>query len=211
MEQQRCIQGRMRKIGFQGKKNKQLSSGRRGGALKNASGNASSKGLEKSADRKLSGAAVPQKRVLHTASPADILGSQPKPVVPKKKASVPKKWEPFYRKLLRLQTLLTDRNVASEEGDEELLEFVFDRARTLAEVQAAIERIFKGTYGICELTRKPIALERLSAIPYTRYSLEGQKQAEALRSNAFSSGGEMFDTDMDREGLSYTPDELSDE
>ena len=98
-----------------------------------------------------------------------------------------------------------------EEGDEELLEFVFNRARTLTEVKDAIERIFKGTYGICELTRKPIALERLSAIPYTRYSLEGQKQAEALRSDAFSSEEEAFDMDTDREGLSYTPDELSDE
>jgi len=197
-------------MGFQGKKNKQSSSKCRGDALKNASGNASSKGSKESTGGKPSGAVVSQKRVLRTALPADILGSQPKPLAPKKEASVPKEWEPFYRKLLRLQTLLTDRNVASEEGDEELLEFVFDRARTLVEVQAAIERIFKGTYGICELTRKPIALDRLSAIPYTRYSLEGQKQAEALRSDAFSSEEEAFDIDVDREGLSYTPDELSD-
>ena len=210
MEQRRCIQGRMRKMGFHGKKNKSPSE-RRGDALKNASGNASSKDSKKLTGGKPSGVAVSQERVLHTASPADILGVQPKPSVPKKEASVPKKWEPFYRKLLRLQTLLTDGNVASEEGDEELLEFVFDRSRTLAEVKDAIERIFKGTYGICELTRKPIALERLSAIPYTRYSLEGQRQAEAFRSDAFPSGAETFDTDMDGEGLSYTPDELSDE
>ena len=196
---------------FQGKKNKRSPSERRGDALKNASGNASSKDSKKLTGGKPSGVAVSQERVLHTASPADILGVQPKPSVPKKEASVPKKWEPFYRKLLRLQTLLTDGNVASEEGDEELLEFVFDRSRTLAEVKDAIERIFKGTYGICELTRKPIALERLSAIPYTRYSLEGQRQAEAFRSDAFPSGAETFDTDMDGEGLSYTPDELSDE
>ena len=211
MEQRRCIQGRLQEMDFQGKKNKRSPSERRGDALKNASGNASSKDSKKPTGGKPSGVAVSQKRVLHTASPADILGVQPKPSVPKKEASVPKKWEPFYRKLLRLQTLLTDGNVASEEGDEELLEFVFDRSRTLAEVKDAIERIFKGTYGICELTRKPIALERLSAIPYTRYSLEGQKQAEALRSDAFSSEAEALDTDADREGLSYTPDELSDE
>ena len=198
-------------MGFQEKKNKQSSLKCRGDALKNASGNASSKGSKESTGGKLSGAVVSQKRVLHTVLLADIFGSQPKLSAPKKEASVPKKWEPFYRKLLRLQTLLTDENVAPEEGDEELLEFVFNRARTLTEVKDAIERIFKGTYGICELTRKPIALERLSAIPYTRYSLEGQKQAEALRSDAFSSEEEAFDMDTDREGLSYTPDELSDE
>ena len=179
--------------------------------MKNTSGNASSKGSEESTGGKLSGAVVSQKRVLHTASPADILGVQPKPSVPKKEASVPKKWEPFYRKLLRLQTLLSDWNVAPEEGDEELLEFVIDRARTLSEVKDAIERIFKGTYGICELTRKPIEPHRLAAIPYARYSLEGQRQAEALRSDAFPSEEEAFDTDAEREGLSYTPDELSDE
>lgn len=211
MEQQRCMQGRVREMGFDGKKNKQLPSESKGHALKNALGNASPNGSKKTMFRKPSEAAVSQKRVLRTASTADILGSGSKLSVPKKEASVPKKWEPFYRKLLRLQTLLTDSSVTPQEGDEELLEFVFDRSRTLSEVLAAIERIFKGTYGICELTRKPIALERLSAIPYTRYSLEGQKQAEALRSERFSSEGETFDTDTDGEGLSYTPDELSDE
>lgn len=210
MKQQCCIQGRGREMGFHGKKNKSSSEGK-GDGLKNASGNAFSNGSKKPTDGKPSQTAVSKKCVVHTASLADILGFQPKPAVPKKEASVPKKWEPFYRKLLRLQTLLIDNNVTPEEGDEELLEFVTDRSRTLSEVQVAIERIFKGTYGICELTRKPIALERLSAIPYTRYSLEGQKQAEALRSDAFPSGAETFDTDMDGEGLSYTPDELSDE
>ena len=196
-------------MGFQGRKNRSPSEYRKADGEK-ISGGVSSEGSKKPTGEKLL-PKVPQKRVLHTASLADILGSKPKPAISKKEASVPKKWEPFYRKLLRLQTLLTDSNVTPQEGDEELLEFVFDRSRTLAEVRAAIERIFKGTYGICELTRKPIALERLSAIPYMRYSLEGQKQAEALRSEAFSSEAEMFDTYTDREGLSYTPDELSDE
>ena len=197
-------------MAFRGKKNKS-SSEYQGSDLKKTSGGASPKVSEKSTDEKPSQTAVSKKCVVHTASTADILGVQSKPSVSKKEASVPKKWEPFYRKLLRLQTLLTDGNVTPEEGDEELLEFVTDRSRTLSEVRVAIERIFKGTYGICELTHKPIALERLSAIPYTRYSLEGQKQAEALRSDAFAPEREMFDTDMDREGLLYTPDELSDE
>ena len=77
---------------FQGKKNKRSPSERRGDALKNASGNASSKDSKKLTGGKPSGVAVSQERVLHTASPADILGVQPKPSVAKKEASVPKKW-----------------------------------------------------------------------------------------------------------------------
>ena len=110
-------------MGFDGKKNKQLPSESKGHALKNALGNASPNGSKKTMFRKPSEAAVSQKRVLRTASPADILGVQPKPSVLEKEASVPKKWESFYRKLLRLQTLLTDGNVTPEEGDEELLEW----------------------------------------------------------------------------------------
>lgn len=48
----------------------------------------------------------------------------------------------------------------------------------LAEIDQAISRIHDGTYGICEVTGKPIAHERLEAVPFTRYSLEGQAQFE---------------------------------
>ena len=72
-------------MGFHGKKNKSPSE-RRGDALKNASGNASSKDSKKLTGGKPSGVAVSQERVLHTASSADILGVQPKPSVPKKEA-----------------------------------------------------------------------------------------------------------------------------
>jgi hypothetical protein len=44
----------------------------------------------------------------------------------------------------------------------------------------------RGTYGICEQTRKPITVQRLLAVPYTRYSLEGQKEIE--RSNRLRRG-----------------------
>ena len=125
-------------------------------------------------------------------------------------AGVPKKWEPFYRKLLRLQTLLSDGSAAPEEGDEELLDFVTDRSKALAEVRAAIDRIFKGTYGICELTRRPIALERLEVLPCTRYSLKGQQQAEALRSDVFASE-EASDEDRDEEEPLSESDDLTDE
>jgi RNA polymerase-binding transcription factor DksA len=46
----------------------------------------------------------------------------------------------------------------------------------LYEIDAALKRIEDGTYGICELTGKPIPWERLEAIPWTRFSLEAQNQ-----------------------------------
>lgn len=53
-----------------------------------------------------------------------------------------------------------------------------NEAEIVAEIDAALGRIDAGTYGICERTGEPIALERLEALPYTRYSIEGQRQIE---------------------------------
>jgi len=43
---------------------------------------------------------------------------------------------------------------------------------SIAEVEAALQRIRKGTYGICEATGKPISPDRLRAIPWTRFCRE---------------------------------------
>ena len=48
----------------------------------------------------------------------------------------------------------------------------------LYEIDAALKRIEDGTYGICELTGKPIPWERLVAIPWTRFSIEAENQLE---------------------------------
>jgi RNA polymerase-binding transcription factor DksA len=63
--------------------------------------------------------------------------------------------------------------------------------RLLCEVNEAIRRIKDGRYGICELTGQPIEMERLDAEPWTAYSIEGQRQAEADGSSAisFNEGG----------------------
>jgi len=53
------------------------------------------------------------------------------------------------------------------------------------EIEEALKRIEKGTYGVCELTNKPIPKARLDAIPWTRFTVEAQAQLEkegALRS-----------------------------
>ncbi len=66
----------------------------------------------------------------------------------------------------------------SGEGDTLAVERDFDLARaaaalqTIEEIDAAIERIDKGTYGVCEYSGEPIPKERLEAIPYARERVE---------------------------------------
>ena len=50
----------------------------------------------------------------------------------------------------------------------------------LYEVDAALQRLDDGTYGICELTGEPIPWKRLKAIPWTRFSFEAEVQLETL-------------------------------
>ena len=61
------------------------------------------------------------------------------------------------------------------------LSLVSNEQEALSEIDAAIQRIKLGTYGVCEVTGKPIAKERLLAVPFTRYSTEAQKEIEKNR------------------------------
>src|SRR5262245_44745794 len=46
------------------------------------------------------------------------------------------------------------------------------------EIEEALKRIERNTYGICELTGKHIPKQRLAAIPWTRFTVEAQAQLE---------------------------------
>jgi len=61
------------------------------------------------------------------------------------------------------------------------LSVVSNEQEALSEIEAAIQRIKVGSYGVCEVTQKPIAKERLLAVPFTRYSAEAQKEIERNR------------------------------
>jgi RNA polymerase-binding transcription factor DksA len=61
------------------------------------------------------------------------------------------------------------------------LSLLSSEQEALSELEAAIQRIKIGTYGICEGTGKPIAKERLLAVPFTRFSAEAQKEIERNR------------------------------
>ncbi len=48
----------------------------------------------------------------------------------------------------------------------------------LYEVEEAIKRIQTGSYGVCEMSGKPIPLQRLEAVPHARFSVECQRHVE---------------------------------
>ena len=48
----------------------------------------------------------------------------------------------------------------------------------LADIDAALTRIQRGTYGICELTGQPVSVERLEAFPTARFSVQAQARVE---------------------------------
>jgi len=61
------------------------------------------------------------------------------------------------------------------------LELMDSERRLLDEIEAALNRIETGTYGICEGTGKPISKARLEAQPWARYSVEYAKRVEEGR------------------------------
>jgi len=50
-------------------------------------------------------------------------------------------------------------------------------------IDRALQKIEEGTYGICDLTQKPISKARLAAIPYAVYTVEAQAMIENDKKN----------------------------
>jgi RNA polymerase-binding transcription factor DksA len=131
----------------------------------------------------------------HTkATTSQILGATKKPV------RIDPKWQQHYDALLSLSGQLDQRKnglneIAREEQQAFSLHMAdagtdeFDRDFALSilssdqnamfEIEAALERIRRNTYGICEISGQPIEPERLLAIPWTRYSAAAQRELEA--------------------------------
>lgn len=80
------------------------------------------------------------------------------------------------------------------------LSLVSSEQEALSEVEAAIKRIHDGTYGICELTGKPISRDRLLAVPFTRYSAEAQKELEKTKHHSVQRAGIFADTTSEEGG-----------
>lgn len=147
------------------------------------------------------------------ATAASILGLASPTQVPNNQAAVKPEWKKHYATLLDLRDrLLNQMNGLAKESAEEMDGYSlhmadsgtdnFDRDFALSllssdqdaiyEIDEALKRIQKGTYGTCELTGKPIPKARLDAIPWTRFTVEAQAQLEregALRQRKLGSLG----------------------
>jgi DnaK suppressor protein len=68
---------------------------------------------------------------------------------------------------------------ATETLDREIEQSLEENAEhLLASIDAALERIDNGTYGICERCGKPIGEERLEALPYATKCIECKRLEE---------------------------------
>ena len=144
----------------------------------------------------------PASKELGSATAAAILG---KAVAPSRRrpgngaVKVKPEWVKYYNTLLELrERLLNQMSGLAKESAEEMPGYSlhmadsgtdnFDRDFALSllssdqdaiyEIEEALKRIEKNTYGICELTGKPIPKSRLEAIPWTRFTVQAQAQLE---------------------------------
>ncbi len=56
-----------------------------------------------------------------------------------------------------------------------------NETETLKEIDAALARLQKGTFGICEATQQPIGKKRLMAKPWARFTIEHKRSMEAKK------------------------------
>ena len=77
----------------------------------------------------------------------------------------------------------SDRATASIAKDDLLGEAARSSA-TLAEVEAALDRIGDGSYGRCTECDREIPLARLEAVPWTPYCIQDQEIADRRREQA---------------------------
>jgi DnaK suppressor protein len=158
--------------------------------------------------------AAPRGKAPASATAASILG---RPMRKNGDAIETKKvkpeWQKFYNNLIELRNqLLHQMSGLAKESAQELPGYSlhmadsgtdnFDRDFALSllssdqdavfEIEAALQRIERKTYGVCELTGKAIPRVRLEAIPWTRFTVESQAQLEkdgALKSRRLGALG----------------------
>lgn len=70
-------------------------------------------------------------------------------------------------------------DAGSEAEQRDITILRLDKGRELLfEIDSALERIAKGTYGVCELSLEPIPLKRLQVQPYCRFTVQCQEEYE---------------------------------
>jgi len=140
-------------------------------------------------------------------------------------------WSKYYKNLLDLrERLLSQMSGLAKESAEEMSSYSlhmadsgtdnFDRDFALSllssdqdaiyEIEEALKRIERDTYGTCELTQKPIPKARLDAIPWTRFTVEAQAQLEregALRQRKLGALGTVDSVGPAEEAEEEEPEE----
>lgn len=72
-----------------------------------------------------------------------------------------------------------EADIATQSIEKEMLFELSDNERVMLEnVEAALRKIEKGGFGLCETCRKPIARERLKVMPFARYCIQCQNNLE---------------------------------
>ena len=72
---------------------------------------------------------------------------------------------------------MADQGTDAMEREKAFL-FISRDEKYLKQIEAALERVNNGTYGICRVTGKEIGKERLEAVPTTTISYEAKVNAE---------------------------------
>ena len=152
------------------------------------------------AKNKDSKSAGPRGKSQASATSAAILGRPTsKSSEPLEIKKIKPEWQKYYQHLVELRDQLhRQMDGLAQESAQELAGYSlhmadsgtdnFDRDFALSllssdqdaiyEIEEALKRIEKKTYGICELTGKTIPRARLEAIPWTRFTVEAQAQLE---------------------------------
>jgi DnaK suppressor protein len=164
---------------------------------------------------------APRPKNVASATAASILGLGTGGNNNGKSNGMPKikaEWAKYYNNLLELRDRLSHQmDGLAKESAEEMSNYSlhmadagtdnFDRDFALSllssdqdaiyEIEEALKRIEKNTYGVCELTGKQIPRSRLDAIPWTRFTVEAQSQLEregALKSRRLGTLGSVDNT-----------------
>ncbi len=162
-------------------------------------------------------------RTVPCATTAQILGGLAAKTT--SATAVKRKWAKPYRKLVQLRNqLLRQKEDLSQEVNEQVplpsmhladsgtdsfqrdfaLGLMSSHQNALYEIDEALKRIENGTYGICEITGQPIAIARLEAVPWTRFSMEAEKQLER---DGNVRSAHVGDLTMVREGEHWGPED----
>jgi len=150
---------------------------------------------------------------------------------------IPKKWKKYYKLLIELRQHVREEldlhtadtlKHSSRDDSGDLASYgnhqadagtdTFDRDFALSlvsseqdalnEIEEAILRIKNGSYGTCEVTGEPIGKDRLTAVPFARFSVEGQAEYEKnKRRKSDRAAGGLFADSSDAPKLASDDDE----